>query len=66
MKINCSKIKILMLEKNLNKGDLASLMGSSRQWVGTILDRGHATLNMVNKLAKDLDVDPKEIVKLED
>lgn len=66
MKINCSKIKILMLEKNLNKGDLASLMGSSRQWVGTILDRGHATLNMVNKLAKALDVDPKEIVKLED
>lgn len=66
MKINCSKIKILMLEKNLNKGDLAALMGSSRQWVGTILDRGHATLNMVNKLAKALDVDPKEIVKLED
>lgn len=55
-----------MLEKNLNKGDLAALMGSSRQWVGTILDRGHATLNMVNKLAKALDVDPKEIVKLED
>lgn len=66
MKIDSLKIKMLMLEKDLNIGELADLMKSSRQWLGAILDRGHATLNMVNKLAKALDVDPKEIVKLED
>lgn len=66
MQINSLKIKMLMLEKDLNIGDLAELMQSSRQWVGAILDRGHATLNMVNKFAKALEVDPKEIVKLED
>ena len=55
-----------MLEKGLNNKSLAKKMKSSRQWVGTILDRGHATLNMVNKIAKALEVDPKEIVKLED
>lgn len=66
MKIDSLKIKMLMLEKDLNIGELADLMKSSRQWLGAILDRGHATLNMVNKLAKALNVDPKEIVKLED
>lgn len=66
MEINSIKIKMLMLEKDMNIGDLAELMKSSRQWVGAILDRGHATLNMVNKIAKALDVDPKEIVKLDD
>ena len=66
MQINSLKIKKLMLEKGLNNKSLAKKMKSSRQWVGTILDRGHATLNMVNKIAKALEVDPKEIVKLED
>lgn len=66
MQINSLKIKTLMLEKGLNNKSLAKKMKSSRQWVGTILDRGHATLNMVNKIAKALEVDPKEIVKLED
>lgn len=66
MKINSVKIKMLMLERDLNIGELAKLMKSSRQWVGAILDRGHATLNMVNKIAKALEVEPKEIIKLED
>ncbi|WP_311482235.1 helix-turn-helix transcriptional regulator [uncultured Anaerococcus sp.] len=66
MKIDSIKIKMLMLEKDINISELADLMKSSRQWLGTILDRGYATLKMVNKLAKALDVDPKEIVKLED
>lgn len=66
MQINSLKIKMLMLERDLNIGELAELMNSSRQWVGAILDRGHATLNMVNKLAKALEVEPKEIIKMED
>lgn len=65
-KIDSLKIRILMLEKGLNIGDLAELMKSSRQWVGAILDRGHATLNMVARIAKALEVDPKEIVIMED
>lgn len=66
MQIDSLKIKTLMLEKDLNNKSLAKKMKSSRQWVGAILDRGHATLNMVNKIAKALEVEPKEIVKLED
>lgn len=66
MQIDSLKIKTLMLEKDLNNKSLAKKMKSSRQWVGAILDRGHATLNMVNKIAKALEVEPKEIVRLED
>lgn len=66
MQIDSLKIKMLMLEKDLNNKSLATKMKSSRQWVGAILDRGHATLNMVNKIAKALEVEPKEIVKMED
>lgn len=55
-----------MLEKGFNIGSLAEKMNSSRQWVGAILGRGYATPNMVIRLSKALDVDPKEISKLED
>ena len=66
MKINSLKIKMLMLEKGFNICSLAKEIKISRQWLGVVLERGHATLSYINKLAKALDVDPKEIVKLED
>lgn len=66
MKIDSLKIKMLMLEKNYNLGILADKMQSSRQWLGRILERGYATMNYINKLAKALDVEPKEIVKLDE
>ncbi|EEI83536.1 helix-turn-helix transcriptional regulator [Anaerococcus tetradius] len=66
MKIDSLKIKMLMLQKGFNICGLAEEMKSSRQWLGVVLERGHATLNYISKLAKALDVDPKEIVKLED
>lgn len=55
-----------MLEKGFNICSLAKEIKISRQWLGVVLERGHATLSYINKLAKALDVDPKEIVKLED
>ena len=66
MKIDSLKIKMFMLERNLNNTRLAEKMGTSRQWLGMILDRGHATMNYVNKIAKTLEVEPIEIVILED
>lgn len=55
-----------MLEQGYNNGTLAEKMGSTRQWLGAVLNRGHATTNYISKLSKALNVDPKEIVKLED
>lgn len=66
MQIDSLKIKMIMLEKDLNNKSLAEKMNSSRQWLGAILDRGHATMNYISKIAKALEVEPKEIVKMED
>lgn len=66
MKIDTIKIKMLMLDKGFNQGDLALAMQSSRQWLGTVLDRGHASMDYISKIAKALEVDPKDIVKLDD
>lgn len=54
-----------MLEKGYNNGTLADKMGSTRQWLGAVLNRGHATTSYISKLAKALEVEPKEIIKLE-
>lgn len=66
MNLNKSYIKLCMTEKNLNNGTLAELMGVSRQWLGVVLQRGYATPKIINKLAKALDCEVKEIVKMED
>ena len=66
VKIDSLKIKMFMLERGLNNTKLAEKMGASRQWLGTVLDRGHATMHYVNKNAKALEVEPIEIVILED
>lgn len=60
------KIKILMANMNLNNKQLAEKMGVSRQWLGVVLKRGYATFDYVNKLAKALEVEVENIVKMED
>ncbi|WP_308748467.1 helix-turn-helix transcriptional regulator [uncultured Anaerococcus sp.] len=62
-KIDSLKIKMLMLERNLNNTSLAKKMGTTRQWLGNVLEREHATKEYVCKIAKALEVDPKEIIK---
>lgn len=64
MQLKVDYIKFLMNGRT-NK-EIANLIGISNNWFNTIIKRGYANMNMVNKLAKALDVDPKEIVKLED
>lgn len=63
MKIDSLKIKTIMLQKGLNNTTLSKSMNSSRQWLGLVLGGESATEEYVVKIAKALDVDPKEIVK---
>lgn len=63
MKIDSLKIKTIMLQKGLNNTTLSKSMNSSRQWLGLVLGRECATEEYVVKIAKALDIDPKEIVK---
>ncbi len=64
MKIKKDYIKFLM--GGMSYEELSEKTGVSRNWLNTVINRGHASMNIVNKLAKALNVDPKEIVKLED
>lgn len=58
--------KILFLINGRTQKEISDLAGISQNWLGATLKRGYASMNVVNKLAKALEVDPKEIVKLED
>lgn len=64
MKLKTDYIKFLM--NGRTNEHMAEVMGISKNWFNTILKRGYANMKMVNKLAKALEVDPIEIVKLED
>ncbi|MDU2565511.1 MAG: XRE family transcriptional regulator [Anaerococcus sp.] len=66
MNLNSSNIKLLMAEQELNIGLLAERMDMSRQWVSSNLQRGYSNTKFINKLAEALEVEIKDIVKLED
>lgn len=66
MNLDSSNIKLLMAEQELNIGLLAERMNMSRQWVSSNLQRGYSNTKFINKLAEALEVEIKEIVKLED
>lgn len=66
MKIDSLKIKTIMLQKGLNNTTLSKSMNSTRQWLGVVLERENATKEYIAKISKALEVDPKEIVKMED
>lgn len=66
MNFDTLKIKKLMFDKKLNNKQLAEKMDVSRQWLGVVLKRGYATFDYVNKLAKALDCEIEDIVKMEE
>lgn len=66
MNFDTLEIKMLMFDKKLNNKKLAERMEVSRQWLGVVLKRGYATFDYLNKLAKALEVEIEDIVKMED
>lgn len=66
MNLDSSNIKLLMAEQELNIGLLAERMNMSRQWVSSNLQRGYSNTKFINKLAEALEVEIKDVVKLED
>lgn len=66
MKLNTSKIKIILAERDLTRAALAEASGISRQNVSTILTRGTCEPRTAGKLAKGLGVPVSEIVMEEE
>lgn len=63
MKINTTKISLILAEREMTRSSLAELCGVSRQNISTILTRGTCEPKTVGKLAKGLGIDPVEIIK---
>lgn len=66
MKLNISKIKIILAERDMTRAALAEACGISRQNVSTILTRGTCEPRTAGKLAKGLGVPVSEIVMEEE
>ena len=64
MELKKDYIKFLM--NGMTFEELSRKSEVSKTWLATVINRGHASMNVVNKIAKALDVNPREIVKLED
>lgn len=64
MKLKKDYVKFLIGEMSYK--ELSEKCGISSNWLNTVINRGQASMNIVNKLAKALNVEPIEIVKMED
>lgn len=64
MKLKKDYIKFLIGEMSYK--ELSEKCGISSNWLNTVINRGQASMNIVNKLAKALNVEPIEIVKMEE
>ena len=63
MKIDATKIKIMLAERGMTRAALAAMCGISRQNISTILTRGTCEPKTAGKLANGLNVSVAEIVK---
>lgn len=65
MKLDIFKINVLLAENEISKSQLADNSNISKQWLYMVLNRGYASPQIVNKLAKGLNVEVSEIIKSE-
>lgn len=65
MKLDVTKIKMILAKKEMNQVDLAVACGVERQQINGILSRGTCSLKTLGRIAKALGVDPAEILKKE-
>lgn len=65
MRLNTTKIALILADREMTRSALADMCGISRQNISTILTRGTCEPKTVGKLAKGLGIEPAEIVKEE-
>ena len=63
MKINATKIKLILAERGMTRSELADACGISRQNLSTILTRGTCELKSAGKIAKGLGISVAEILE---
>ena len=64
MKLNVTKIRLELERLHWSQSELGRRMGESKQWVWWVLNtNGNHTFQTVEKLAKVLGLDPKDLIK---
>lgn len=63
MKLNTTKIALILADREMTRAALAERCGLSRQNISTILARGTCEPKTMGKLAKGLGIDPAELIK---
>lgn len=63
MKINSTKIEMLLAKKDMTKAALADRSGLSRQIISTVVRRGTCEPRTAGKLAAGLGVNVMDIIK---
>lgn len=63
MKLNTTKIALILADREMTRAALAEQCGLSRQNISTILTRGTCEPKTMGKLAKGLGIDPAELIK---
>ena len=63
MRVNTSKIKAILAERDMAQKDLAAIAGMSSQSISAILTRGTCELKNAGKIARGLNVPVSEIMK---
>lgn len=66
MTLNVTKIELLLAERGWTRKALSERCGISRQSISTIVRRGTCEPKNAGKLAKGLDVNVTDIIKIED
>ena len=63
MKLNTTKIALILADREMTRAALAEQCGVSRQNISTILTRGTCEPKTLGKLAKGLGVNSAELIK---
>lgn len=64
MKVNTNKIKLLLVENNMNQKDLAERAGISEVTLSSFMNGKNASKGSLNKLAKTFNVPVRDIVAM--
>ena len=65
MKINRSKIEIILAQKRMTRASMASKASISRQSISTILTRGTCEPRTLGRIAAALEVDVEQLIAKE-
>lgn len=63
MKINTTKVSLLMAKLLINQASLAAKAGISRQTISAVMNGRNCRPELLGKISKALGVEPEEIIE---